>query len=74
MRKYLKTQCLETIDILGEAHSEIINLIEKKQLSAAVGLLEQCQQGAIKIGGIIDNSEGEGTEEVHRKYSIMGTT
>ncbi len=66
MRKYLKTQCLNTIDILCEAHSEIISLIEKKQNDAAAALLGQCQQGAIKVGEILDSVEGEDTEEVHQ--------
>ena len=65
MRKYLINQCLETNTILEEAHSEIINLIEKSQTDTALGLLEQCQQGAIGVGTIIDRSEGEGTDEVH---------
>ena len=65
MRKYLKSQCLETVDLLGEAHAEIVKCIEKKQFEAAIDLLGQCQQGAIKVGESIDASEGEGTEEVH---------
>ena len=65
MRKYLKAQCLETVDLLGEAHAEIVKCIEKKQFEAAIDLLGQCQQGAIKVGETIDASEGEGTEEVH---------
>lgn len=64
MRKNLKTQCLETIDVLGEAHKEIANYIGKHQTDEAVSLLEQCQQGAISVGTTIDEAEGEGTEEV----------
>ena len=52
--------------VLEQAHSEIINLIEKNQTDTALGLLEQCQQGAIGVGMIIDKSEGEGTDEVHQ--------
>ena len=65
MRKYLKTQCLGTIAVLGEAHDELIKLTEKKQVDVALSILEQCQQGAIKVGELIDSSEGEGTDEVH---------
>ncbi len=65
MRKKEKAQCLETIDVLEEAHAEIVNLIKKKQLNEASELLGQCQQGAIGIGNLIEESEGEGTEEVH---------
>ncbi len=66
MRRYLKNQCLETLSVLEEAHTEISNLIEKKQIDTVPGLLEQCQQGAISVGTLIENSEGEGTDEVHR--------
>ena len=65
MRKYIKTQCLETIDILDEAHGEITKCIEKEQYDTAAELLGQCQQGAIKVGETIESTEGEGTEEVH---------
>ncbi len=64
MRKYLKSQCLETIDLLEEAHAEIAKCIEEKRPEAAMDLFGQCQQGAIKVGEFIESSEGEGTEEV----------
>ena len=65
MRNNLKTQCLDTIDLLTEAHEEVYNLIEKNQTADAVDLLGQCQQGAISIGNLIEKSEGEDTDEVH---------
>ena len=65
MRKCLKSQCLNTIGVLGEAHEEITKCIERKQLDTVIDLLGQCQQGAIKVGETIDASEGEGTDEVH---------
>ena len=65
MRKHLKLQCLETLSVLEEAHGEIINLIEKGGHDEALDLLTQCQQGAIGIGTLIDENEGEGTDEVH---------
>ncbi len=64
MRKYQKTQCLETIKLLNQAHSEIARYLEKKHTARALSLLEQCQQGAITIGTMIDATEGEGTEAV----------
>lgn len=64
MRKYQKTQCFETLKLLAEAHAEIIKCIERKQTGQALSLLEQCQQGAIGIGTMIDATEGEGTEAV----------
>lgn len=64
MRLYQKNQCLETIKLLNEAHGEIIRFIEKRQRDQAMGLLEQCQEGAISAGTLVDSAEGEGTEVV----------
>ena len=64
MRRYLKNRCLEMLSVLEEAHDEITNFIENKRIDEAAELLRQCQEGAIGIGHIIENSEGEGTEEV----------
>ena len=64
MRKYQKTRCLETLKLLAEAHAEIVKYIERNHPGQALSLLEQCQQGAIGIGTMIDAAEGEGTETV----------
>ncbi len=66
MRRYLKTQCLAAINVLTEAHADIEKLIDAGETTAAAGLLEQCQDSAIKIGEIIDRTERENTEEVHQ--------
>ena len=65
MRKYFKTQCMELLSSLEEAHKQIKDFIAKKNYSSAMQLLEDCQQGAIQIGTTIDEIEGEGTEAVH---------
>ena len=72
MRQYIKRQCLEILSLLDEAHAEIIISLMKSRGDAGAGTgtdavldtLEQCQQGAISVGEMIDKSEGEGTEEV----------
>ena len=64
MRKYQKTQCFETLSLLTEAHAQLTKFIEKKQPSVALSLIEQCQQGAISVGTLIDSLEGDGTEAV----------
>lgn len=64
MRLNQKRQCIETIDLLEEAHGEIARYIEKKRTEEALALLAQCQEGAIGIGTLID-SEEEGTLAVH---------
>ena len=64
MREYQKTQCFETLALLTEAHAQLTKFIEKKQSASALALLEQCQQGAISVGTLIDSLEGDGTEAV----------
>lgn len=66
MRRYLKKQCLATIDVLCEAHTEIEKLISQGEMTTCIDLLGQCQQGAITVGDTIESSEGEGTDEVHQ--------
>ena len=64
MRRYLKKQCLATIDVLCEAHTEIEKLISQGEMTTCIDLLGQCQQGAITVGDTIESSEGEDTDEL----------
>lgn len=59
MRKAQKKQAEDFLQVLDEAHSQIRMMIEKKNRSAALGLLEDCQSGAITLGGMIEAAEGE---------------
>ena len=59
MRKAQKQQAEDFIKVLGEAHEEIRRTIEKKNISAALQLLADCQDGAIALGGLIEKAEGE---------------
>lgn len=59
MRKSQKKQAGEFIDLLSRAHGEIKKAIETQANNAALGLLEQCQEGAIKLGEMIEAAEGE---------------
>ena len=67
MRKFNKVQCAEMVNTLEEAHAEIINYISKSDGKNAAMLLEQCQQAAIAIGGIVESSDKEGGLEAVRK-------
>ncbi|MBR0092040.1 MAG: hypothetical protein IJP92_10110 [Lachnospiraceae bacterium] len=49
---------------LQQAHGELAACITKKDVSAACTMLEECQQAAIAIGEMIEESEGEGTDAV----------
>ena len=66
MRVYWKNQCIETLSVLEEAHSEIAECIEKNNIQEAADLLTQCQQGAINVGNLIEESEGEECQEIRQ--------
>ena len=70
MRKVQKEQVEKFVIILKNAHGEIIKFIENDEIEAALDVLEQCYQGAIKIGTFIEDIEGKGfvTVSVLEKY------
>lgn len=59
MRKAEKKQAEEFVGMLVQAHEEIREYIEKGRVDEAKDLLEQCQQGAISLGELIEVREGE---------------
>ncbi len=60
MRKAQKEQAESFIRLLGQAHDEIKRAIDKGNDATALELLEQCQDGAIQLGNLIEATEGEG--------------
>lgn len=60
MRKFLKKSILEIFQTLYEAHISVKQFIDNKDIDNAMALLADCQDTAIQIGGIIEDSEGEG--------------
>lgn len=82
MRKTQKSQAESFLALLKEAHGEIRQAVEKKEYNLAMELLGQCQDGAIKLGEMIENAEGEGVptisllegycEQVYRIYEEIG--
>lgn len=60
MRRTQKTQAEDFVLVLSEAHDEMKRLLELREYDAVLELLEQCQQGAIKLGELIEVTEGEG--------------
>lgn len=82
MRKTQKSQAESFLALLKEAHGEIRQAVEKKEYNLAMELLGQCQDGAIKLGEMIENAEGEGfptisllegyCEQVYRIYEEIG--
>ncbi len=63
MRKAQKQQAEDFLQTLALAHDEWKRLVEKNSasaLEAARKILEDCQQGAIELGNMIEAAEGEG--------------
>lgn len=60
MRKGQKRQVDELVSQMKVAHEEIKKCIERGRIPQATELLEDCQNGGIAIGTLIENTEGEG--------------
>jgi hypothetical protein len=56
---------IKAIAALVDVHRQVEELAQKDLKEQAMQLLEQCQQNAIDMGGLIDSTEGENTQEVH---------
>lgn len=64
MRKAQKEDLLQIIDSLQQAHEEIISMIEQQQLPIVLSMLAECQEYAINLGGIVEQSEGENCKTI----------
>ena len=60
MRKAQKQQAEELVRQMEEAHDQIKKFIEQGNIPSALELLEECQNGGITVGTLIENTEGEG--------------
>lgn len=60
MRIAQKEQAQNFIQLLDEAHSEILNNLQKKNYEPVLVTLADCQDGAIALGNLIEAAEGEG--------------
>lgn len=59
MRKAQKEQIDSFIQLLEEAHKEIVKSIINDQRETTLDILEQCHEGAIRFGTMIEKTEGE---------------
>ena len=59
MRKTQKIQLLDILQTLREAHEAIKKYISRCEPEMARALLSDCQQSAIQIGAVVEESEGE---------------
>lgn len=65
MRKAQKRQAEEFVESLGQANKKIRKIMERgEQVPLALALLEQCQEGAVSLGNMIEQLEGEDTVTV----------
>lgn len=64
MRKAQKQQAEDFVKLLGQAHGEIRKAIEKRNISTALSLLADCQDGAIALGELIEKADGEGAPTI----------
>ncbi|GFI46389.1 hypothetical protein IMSAGC019_01703 [Lachnospiraceae bacterium] len=60
MRKTQKNQAEEYIQLLERAHGAVKKAVGTKNYDIAMDLLEQCQDVAIRLGELIENTQGEG--------------
>ena len=59
MRKEQKKSAIEFAGLLKTAQEHIRQLFKKKEYATVLDLLQQCQQGAIQIGTMIEETEGD---------------
>lgn len=59
MRKQQKIQAEEMINLLSQAHDEIRKAIGVGENKEALALIVQCQDAAIQLGNLIEQTEGE---------------
>ncbi|TAH69973.1 MAG: hypothetical protein EWM47_05920 [Anaerolineaceae bacterium] len=64
MRQHVKKQLIDVIQSLMKSNDIIEGNIGLEDNSSLIELLTQCQQTAIEIGEIIEQSEGDGTNTV----------
>lgn len=60
MKKIQKEQADGFVKLLEEAHEEVIKSVVSGKIEVALDILEQCHEGAIQLGTLIENTEGEG--------------
>lgn len=64
MRKQVRGQCEQLIENLTQAHQMIATCVSMEEYETLRQVLEACQNTAIALGGVIETSEGEGTDAV----------
>lgn len=60
MRQARKQEILNFIDSLQQAHGEIREAMEKRDMASAQTMLAECQEFAVELGNAIEQTEGQG--------------
>lgn len=60
MKKEQKQSAVEFVELLKSAQKHVRQLLAGGKEESLLDMLQQCQQGAIQIGTMIEESEGEG--------------
>ena len=60
MRKAQKQKAEELVKQIEEAHDQLKKYMEQGSVQLAMQLLEECQNGGITVGTLIEETEGEG--------------
>lgn len=59
MRQARKLEILNFIDSLHQAHGEIKEAMERREMTSAQVMLAECQDFAVEFGNAIEKTEGE---------------
>ncbi|MCR5100404.1 MAG: hypothetical protein K6B41_03510 [Butyrivibrio sp.] len=64
MRVYKKNKCIKLLETLDKANGDILSDIQKGDNSGAAVLIGKCQQAAISVAKILEESAEEGVEAI----------
>lgn len=59
MKQSMKKKALEMLSLIGQAHESIEKAVKNQDAASVKALLEGCQYSAIRLGNLIEESQGE---------------
>lgn len=62
----LRSMAENMVELFGQAYRSVLDALSNGEIEAALGLLEDCQDGAIALGTKIEEIKGEGYSTVHK--------
>ena len=67
MREFQKKKLLEIISDLHTVHQKIREKLEQKDYETVLSVLMDCQETAIQIGEVVEQTEGNGNSHFFEK-------